>query len=115
MDKVVGFHGIPAPRRRLARQLRELADIIEADDAETEPHGIMMCLMGASQFEVIGIGETEGWSGARQALSAVTYASFDTIGGNIRTRQHRIYQPRGMAEVTPLIVARKASQEKGGA
>ena len=114
MDKVVGFHGIPAPRRNLARQLRELADIIEADDAETEPHGIMMCLMGAAQFEVVGIGETEGWAGARQALHAVTYATFETIGGNIRPRQHRIYQPRGLAAVTPLVVARRATPHREG-
>lgn len=107
MAKVVSFHGVPAPRRALARQLRELADIIEADGAETEPHGVMMCLMGASQFEVIGIGDTEGWSGARQAMSAVLSATFKTEGGNIRPRRHKIYQPRGTAEVTPLIVSQK--------
>lgn len=108
MSEVIGFHGIPAPRRTLARQLRELADILEADQAETEPHGIMMCLMGAAQFEVVGIGETEGWAGARQAMDAVLSARFDTIGGNVRTRQHRMYQPRGAAAVTPLTVSRKS-------
>lgn len=112
MSEVIGFHGIPAPRRRLARQLRELADIIEADEAETEPHGVLMCLMGAAQFEVIGIGDTEGWTGARAAMDAVLGARFDTFGGNIRTRQHRVYQPRGAAAVTPLVVAKKT--EKGG-
>ncbi len=110
MAEVIGFHGIPAPRRYLARQLRELADIIENDDAETEPHGILMCLMGAAQFEVIGIGETEGWSGARQAMNSVLFARFDTMGANIRTRQHRIYQPRGAADVTPLVVSRKPKE-----
>lgn len=107
MSDVVQFHGIPAPRRALARQLRELADIIEADQAETEPHGVLMCLMGAAQFEVIGIGDTEGWTGARHAMNAVIGAQFDTVGGNIRTREHRIYQPREKAGVTPLTVARK--------
>ncbi|WP_417261648.1 hypothetical protein [Celeribacter sp.] len=111
MTKVVGFHGIPAPRRRLARQLRELADIIDSDQAETEPHGILMCLMGASQFEVIGIGETEGWTGARAAMQSVLFATFDTVGGNIRLREHRKYQPRASAEISPLIVSKKS---KGG-
>jgi ribosome modulation factor len=32
MTRVVGFHGVPAPRRHVARQLRELADIIERDE-----------------------------------------------------------------------------------
>jgi hypothetical protein len=109
MTEIVNFHGVPAPRRRLARMLRELAEIIETDQAETEPHGIMMCLMGAHQFEVIGIGETEGWSGARSAMTAVLSARFDTIGGNIRTRDHFLYQPRGSADVVPLIVARKSA------
>ena len=106
-DNVIGFSGVPAPRKYLADQLRELADIIESDQAETEPHGIMMVLMGAYQFEVVGIGETEGWTGARQALHAVTRASFETMGGNIRVRDHAIYQPRGKADVTPLAVKPK--------
>lgn len=104
MAEIVGFHGVPAPRRYLARQLRDLADIIEADQAETEPHGIMMCFMGAAQFEVVGIGDTEGWAGARQAMHAVTTASFETVGGNVRVRDHARYQPRKAAEVTPLCV-----------
>ena len=107
MSEVVGFHGIPAPRRALARQLRELAAIIEADEAETEPHGIIMCLMGAAQFEVIGVGDTEGWTGGRAAMDAVLNARFDTFGGNIRMRHHRIYAPRKAAPVTPLVVAKK--------
>ncbi|WP_299734612.1 hypothetical protein [uncultured Roseobacter sp.] len=107
MSEVIGFHGVPAPRRRLARQLRELADILDTDQSETEPHGIMMCLMGAAQFEVVGIGDTEGWSGARQAMSAVIGARFDTMGGNIRMRDHAIYQPRKQAEITPLVLSRK--------
>jgi hypothetical protein len=110
MAKVIEFHGIPASRRTLARHLRDLADIIEADEAETEPHGIMMCLMGATQFEVIGVGETEGWAGARQAMGAVLSATFKTVGGNIRTRQHQIYHPRSAATVTPLIVALKSGE-----
>ena len=109
MSKVIGFRGVPAPRRALARQLRILADIIEADEAETEPHGIMMCLMGAAQFEVVGIGDTECWVGARQAMHSVTTANFQTVGGNIRMRDHQKYQPRGAAEITPLVVSRKAT------
>lgn len=111
MTNVVGFHGVPAPRRTLARQLRQLADIIEADEAETEPHGILMCLMGAQQYEVVGLGETEGWVGARTAMSAVLSATFETTGGNIRPRHHRMYQPRGAAAVTPLSVAQKPKGE----
>ena len=110
MRKIVGFHGVPALRRTLARQLRELAAIIEADEAETEPHGMLMCLMGASQFETIGIGDTEGWAGGRAAMDAVLNARFDTVGGNIRTRHHQLYAPRKAAQVTPLIVAVKGKQ-----
>lgn len=107
VSDVIGFHGIPAPRRRLAQQLRELAGILESDDAETEPHGIMMCLMGATQFEVVGIGDCEGWSGAQHAMQSVLSATFDTAGGNVRMRNHRKYQPRSLAAVTPLQVAKK--------
>lgn len=111
MADIIGFHGIPAPRRSLARQLRELADIIESDEAETEPHGIMMCLMGSAQFEVVGIGNTEGWTGARQAMHSVVSARFDTVGGNVRMRDHKMYQPREAASITPLAVSRKPPQE----
>lgn len=106
-DKVIGFKGVPAARRHLARQLREMADIISADMAETEPHGILMCLMGATQFEVIAVGQAEGWIGARQAMSAVLMARFDTVGGNIRQRVHQMYQPRDAAEILPLVVSQK--------
>lgn len=108
MSNVTEFHGVPASRRHLARQLRELASIIEADKAETEPHGILMCLMGAAQFEVVTIGQSEGWLGATQAMKAVVGARFDTIGGNIRMRHHSIYEPRPAAEVTPLALSIKA-------
>ncbi len=107
MGDIIGFHGTPASRRHLAKQLREMADIIERGEAKTEPHGIMMVLMGPAQFEVIGVGDCEGWAGARHAMHAVTTASFETIGGNIRKRSHQKYQPKSAAEVTPLVVARK--------
>lgn len=90
MAKVIDFHGVPPARRALARDLRDLADLIEADQLETEPHGILMCLMGAVQFEVVSVGQTEGWRGATQAMHSVVGARFDTIGGNIRMRDHRM-------------------------
>ncbi|UWQ59992.1 hypothetical protein K3722_07630 [Leisingera caerulea] len=108
MTNVVSSHGVPAPRRALARQLRELAELLEGDQLDTEPYGIMMCLMGATQFEVVGVGETEGWSGARQAMCAVLGAQFDTVGGNIRPRDHAVYQPRKAAAAVPLVVATKS-------
>lgn len=74
----------------------------------------MMVLMGAHQFEVVGIGEIEGWSGARQALHSVTTASFDTVGGNIRYRDHPIYQPRSTAEITELVVKFKTPTPQQG-
>lgn len=110
MSRVVDFSGVPAARMKLARQLRELADLIEADMAATEPHGIMMCLMGAKQYEVIGAGDTEGWRGARAAMHAVCGATFQTVGGNIRDRAHRTYQPREAAEVVPITASRKEGE-----
>lgn len=107
MADVLGFGGVPPARRIVASQLRELADIIASDAAETEPHGIVMCLMGATQFEVVCIGQTEGWSGAKSAMNAVLSARFDTIGGNIRQRHHHMYNPRAPAEVVPINVAQR--------
>lgn len=111
MNDVVEFRGTPASRRNLAKQLRDLAAYIETDMLETEPHGIFMCLMGSGQFEVVVIGQTEGWAGAKNAMIAVLTARFDTEGGNIRTRMHPVYEPRKAAPVLPFVVALKTNSD----
>lgn len=103
-----------AAHRRLARWLRELADYIEADELETEPHAALIVLTGAEQHEVLiaGYGEDRGGcDGAIYAAHAVTLTNFRTEGGNIRPRNHALYgQPlrkQNIIDFTPA--ARKPS------
>jgi hypothetical protein len=95
MAEVLRFTGQShTARKRLADFLREIADAIESDRAETEPHAFVMCLTGPTRHEVIGDGyqsDPEGWRGARAALAAIQYARFKTEGGNMRKRDHRMY------------------------
>ena len=81
-------------RQKLADWFRQIADHIDRDELVCEPHAVTMCLTGATVHEVVGWGyrnDPEGWNGARQALGAILYAKFRTVGGNIRTRDTRIY------------------------
>lgn len=83
-----------AAHRRLARWLRELADYIEADDLETEPHAALIILTGSEQHEVLcaGYGEDrDGCDGAVYAAMAVTSPAYRTAGGNVRPRNHAKY------------------------
>lgn len=83
-----------AAHRRLARWLRELADYIESDQLETEPHAALIVLTGVEQHEVLmaGYGEdSRGCDGAMNAARAVISPSYRTEGGNIRPRAHDHY------------------------
>lgn len=95
MSELLRFSGQNHPaRKKLADTLREIADFIDRDVVETEPHAFVLCLTGPTRHEVIGDGygnDPEGWSGARNALDAIRWAQFKTEGGNIRTRNVRLY------------------------
>jgi hypothetical protein len=85
-------------RMRLVRWLRELADIIEADQAATEPHAVLITLTGKSQHEVVSFGYGRDDQGFREAGEvAHKVASFwRTMGRNIRKRYS--YLPRPMRD-----------------
>lgn len=81
-------------RQALADWFRELAGHIERDELDCEPHAVVMCLTGPTVHEAVGMGyenDPEGWHGARQALRAIEWARFRTVGGNIRTRNTGVY------------------------
>lgn len=83
-----------AAHRKLARWLRDLADYIEADELETEPHAALIVLTGANQHEVLMAGygdDASGCDGAAHAATAVVSPSYRTEGGNTRTRNHTRY------------------------
>ena len=82
----------PKSRTELVRYLRDLADVIEAETAETDPRAALIVLTGPSRHEVLHVGHNSepGFiCGALQAAQAVYNAPFKTIGGNIRPRTHR--------------------------
>ncbi|MEL7281322.1 MAG: hypothetical protein AAGK79_13260 [Pseudomonadota bacterium] len=96
---------VPKSRRDLARQLRDWADIIEADGAETEPNACLMVMTGRTQHEVLWFGgavEGQFLSGALQAAHAVIRAPFETVGGQIRPRTHQYGSGRKIADVVML-------------
>src|SRR5258708_5493050 len=79
---------------RLTQWLRELADYIDANDLETEPHAALIVLTGPDQHEAICAGYSDDGSaldGAAYAAMAVTRPHFATEGGNIRKRNHPHY------------------------
>ncbi|MCP1550651.1 MULTISPECIES: hypothetical protein [Methylorubrum] len=81
-------------RRDLARHLREIADLIEADQVETEPHAFWLVLTGMAQHEVLYAGYAEDGDGFRGALSAAGFiggAAFPTRGGPVRRREGEVY------------------------
>lgn len=83
-----------AAHRKLAQWLRELANYIEADELETEPHAALIVLTGTEQHEVLIAGygsDARGCDGAAFAAKAVITTGFRTVGGNIRPRDHGRY------------------------
>ena len=83
-----------AHRRKIANYLRTIADGIEADELETEPHGFILVLTGRHQHEVLSAGygdDADGFDGAATAAQTVCLASYRTTGGNIRQRNHARY------------------------
>ena len=100
---------MPKARRDLARWLREIADSIEADAAETEPNAALLVLAGAERFEVLWKGEDidPGFTrGAITAARAVLCSGYETAGENLRPRSHQYGAPRGVAKVYELRVNR---------
>ena len=96
---------VPKSRKDLARQLREWADIIDADMAETEPNACLLVMTGRTQHEVLWFGSAvEGafLSGALAAATAVIRAPFLTEGGSVRPRTHNYASGRKVADVVML-------------
>ena len=93
-------------RNELAAYLREMADHIERDEAICEPHAVLICLTGPTQHEVVHFGyhtDHEGFRGAISAMRAVVEARFRTLGGNVRSRDARIYGAPSMQKIANLI------------
>jgi len=91
MTNVMAFGGVPRGRRELARWLRDLADTIESDRAETEPSAALVVLTGDARHEVLWTGHEHqpGFlRGAICAAYAVVTPTYDTAGSNVRPRTH---------------------------
>lgn len=96
---------VPPARRSLARYLRELANVIEANEAETEPNAAVVILTGRTQHEVLHVGndhEPGFIRGAILAAQAVHMPRYDTEGGNIRPRTHNYASGRTVADLVVL-------------
>ncbi|MEN9062882.1 hypothetical protein [Ponticoccus litoralis] len=108
MGDLVNLHEMgrtPPARRALARYLRELAEVIEADEAETAPNAAVVILTGRTQHEVLHVGNDEepGFiRGALLAAQAVHTPHYDTAGGNIRLRTHTYASGRRAADLVTL-------------
>jgi hypothetical protein len=96
MGNVVRFDGSgpPKSRRELARWLREIAALVEADGLETEPHAALVVLTGADRHEVVSAGygeDEEGFDGAVSAAYSIGTCHYERVGGNIALRNHPRY------------------------
>lgn len=97
---------MPACRRALARYLRNIADCIEADMAETEPNAALLVLTGRTRHEVLHVGnnaEPGFIDGAIAAARAVYCTPYETEGGNLRPRTHQYGSGRKVADVVPML------------
>lgn len=106
--------GTPPARRALARYLRELAEIIEADESETAPNAALVVLTGRTRHEVLHVGnnaEPGFIRGAILAAQAVYTPHYDTAGGNIRPRTHNYGFGRAVAD---LVQMRPRAAQEGG-
>lgn len=114
-DSVVQFHpAIPKARRALARYLREMADIIDADMADVEPNAALIVLTGRTKHEVVWTGgdtEPRFLYGALEAARAVLCTPYDTVGGHQRPRTHSYGAGKQEAQVVTLIRRPDATQE----
>lgn len=92
MSKVAQFPTAEARRltaqQRLARYLRELADVIEKDEAATEPTAALIVLTGAKQHEVLSCGFGNDATGLMEAAQVAEHCTrpWRTLGRNIRPR-----------------------------
>lgn len=87
-----------ADRQRLAAWFRQIADYLDANILETEPHAALVVLAGREQYEVVSCGFTKDALGYREAIWAVKQVcdpSYRTVGGNIRKRHTYISTPIG--------------------
>lgn len=105
----------PQRRAELASRLRKMADAIDAGDAFYDHHAFLMCLTSPTHHEVVGYGyqhDLDGWRGAHSALNAIMRANYRTEGGNIRTRDVRVY---GMpTDAMPVNLAEAIALRKRG-
>ena len=100
---------VPKSRRELARYLRELADHLDRDEVEIEPYAMVLCFTGAAKHEVVhwGYDTWEALRGAAWAVQAVLTPSYQTAGGNMRSRDRREYGGFSEAKVTPISASIK--------
>lgn len=94
MSAIVSFPSAAARERtkrsRLATYLRELADLIEADEVEIEPTAALVVISGPSAHEVVCCGYDDDDDGFQEAAAVAGYVARSdwcrTLGGNRRKR-----------------------------
>lgn len=104
----------PPARRALARYLRELAEVIENDEAATAPNAAVVILTGRTRHEVLHVGndaEPGFIRGAILAAQAVHTPHYETAGGNIRPRTHNYASGRKVADLVPLKTRAPVDEE----
>lgn len=103
---VVNFEpSVPSARRSLARYLRDLANVIDADLAEVEPNAALIVLTGRTAHEVVWTGghsEPGFLRGALAAAVAVIQTSYPTMGDRQRPRTHIYGSGRRDAEIVSI-------------
>jgi hypothetical protein len=96
VTNIVQLNGVgPSKARRdLARWLREIADLMEADLLETEPHAALIVLTGTERHEMASAGYSEGgdgFDGAVNAAWSIGTAHYERVGGAFAMRNHPRY------------------------
>jgi len=106
---------IPKARRELANYLRELAEHLDKDEIEIDPYAFVLCLTGPASHEVVhtGYDTLSALRGAAKTVNAVLSPSYETIGGNRRSRERREYGGFSEAKVTPISAAIRPTATEG--
>lgn len=126
MSDVVAFPSAAArqhtKRARLAAYLRELADLIDADEVEVEPTAALVVISGPRTHEVVCCGYGDDAWGYEEASRVADFVARDcgypTIGRNRRERGDYVARPMRHSNIVDgdfPRAARPSSPTTGGA